>query len=96
MPHPRPPGKRELNGRFPRLFQETSPESDTHGDTDDAAFSSVVAKWLKHSELLLAQEEISRGWFTEGKRIAHSILIPKFGITPVTDITPRVIAEAYT
>lgn len=89
-------GKRELNTRFPRLFQETSPENDAHDGTEDAAFSSVVAKWLQHSELLLAQEEISRGWFTEGKRIAHNILVPKFGITPVTEITPRVIAEAYT
>lgn len=89
-------GKRELNTRFPRLFQETSPEDDAHDGTEDPAFSSVVAKWLQHSELLLAQEEISRGWFTEGKRIAHNILVPKFGITSVTEITPRVIAEAYT
>ncbi len=78
-------GKRELNTRFPRLFQKTSPEDDAQDGTEDVAFSSVVAEWLQHSELLLTQEEISRGWFTEGKRIAHNILVPKFGTTPVTE-----------
>lgn len=89
-------GRRELNARFPRLFQETSQSNGVRDEADDATFATVVAKWLRHSELLLEQDEISRGWFTEGKRIAHSILLPKFGTTLVTDITPRVIAEAYT